>query len=114
MKLSTAKVLLPAEDSRPLALGMRNLTTKEDMDIRIQETIPEDMQQMVKDIFEVSTADAKRIAGDGLPSTVYEGFPDIQSHKLFQEYVTKIVIGEWPLEKFDEFVDRWYKAGETK
>ena len=74
MKLSTAKVLLPAEDSRPLALGMRNLTTKEDMDIRIQETIPEDMQQMVKDIFEVSTADAKRIAGDGLPSTVYEGF----------------------------------------
>ncbi len=105
------KVLLPAEDSRPLALGMRNLTTEEDMDIRIQETIPEDMQQMVKDIFEVSTADAKRIAGDGLPSTVYEGFPDIQSHKLFQEYVTKIVIGEWPLEKFDEFVDRWYKAG---
>ena len=63
MKLSTAKVLLPAEDSRPLALGMRNLTTEEDMDIRIQETIPEDMQQMVKDIFEVSTADAKRIAG---------------------------------------------------
>ncbi|MEC0207142.1 extracellular solute-binding protein [Paenibacillus lautus] len=105
------KVLLPAEDSRPLALGMRNLTTEEDMDIRIQETIPEDMQQMVKDIFEVSTADAKRIAGDGLPSTVYEGFPDIQSHKLFQEYVTKIVIGEWPLEKFDEFVDRWHKAG---
>ena len=22
-----------------------------------------------------------------------------------------MVIGEWPLEKFDEFVDRWYKAG---
>lgn len=105
------KVLLPPEDSRPLALGMRNLTTEEDMNIRIQETIPEDMQQMVKDIFKISTADAKRIAGDGLPSTVYEGYPDIQSHKLFQEYLTKIVIGEWPLEKFDEFVDRWYTSG---
>ncbi|WP_438349975.1 extracellular solute-binding protein [Paenibacillus sp. FA6] len=105
------KVILPPEDSRPIALGMRNLTTKEDMDIRIKETIPEDMQQMVQDVFTVSTADARRIAGDGLPNTVYEGFPDIQSHKLFQEYLTKIVIGEWPLEKFDEYVDRWNKAG---
>lgn len=105
------KVLLPAEDSRPLGLGMRNLTTKDDMDIRIKETIPENMQKMVSDIFVISTADARRIAGDGLPNTVYEGFPDIQSHKLFQEYLTKIVIGEWPIEKFDEFVDRWKKAG---
>lgn len=105
------KVLLPSEDNRPLALGMRNLTTKEDMDIRIKETIPENMQQMVFDMYVVSTADARRIAGDGLPNTVYEGFPDIQSHKLFQEYLTKIVIGEWPIEKFDEFVDRWMKAG---
>ncbi|MNI89620.1 hypothetical protein D3C73_1470420 [compost metagenome] len=46
-----------------------------------------------------------------MPNTVYEGYPDIQSHKLFQEYLTKIVIGEWPIEKFDEFVDRWKKAG---
>ncbi|WP_248923849.1 extracellular solute-binding protein [Paenibacillus hamazuiensis] len=105
------KVLLPPEDSRPLALGMRNLTTKEDMDVRIKETIPEDMQKMVQDIFAVNTADARRIAGDGLPSTVYDGFPDIQSHKLFQEYLAKIVIGDWPLEKFDEFVDRWNKSG---
>lgn len=105
------KVILPPEDSRPIALGMRNLTTKEDMDVRIKETIPEDMQKMVQDVFAVSTSDARRIAGDGLPNTVYEGFPDIQSHKLFQEYLTKIVIGEWPLEKFEEFVDRWNKAG---
>jgi putative aldouronate transport system substrate-binding protein len=105
------KVPLPPEDSRPLALGMRNLTTQEDMDLRIEQTFPEEMQQMVKDIFEVSTADARRIAGDGLPSTVYTGFPDIQSHKMFQEYLTKIVIGEWPIEKFDEFVERWYASG---
>ncbi|WP_010271646.1 extracellular solute-binding protein [Paenibacillus senegalensis] len=105
------KVLLPPADDRPLALGMKNLTTEEDMEIRIEETYDEDQQQMVKDIFTVSTADARRIAGDGLPSTVYEGFPDIQSHKLFQEYLTKIVIGELPIEKFDEFVERWKAAG---
>jgi putative aldouronate transport system substrate-binding protein len=108
------KTLLPPEDSRPIALGMRNLTTEEDMATRIKETIPEDMQQMVTDIFEVSKADARRIAGDGLPNTVYEGYPDIQSHKLFQEYLTKIVIGEWPIDKFDEFVERWNKAGGDK
>ena len=105
------KVLLPPTDETPIALGMKNLITKEDMGIRIEQTMEEYQKQMVKDIFEVSTADARRIAGDGLPSTVYEGFPDIQSHKLFQEYLTKIVIGEWPIEKFDEFVDRWNKSG---
>ncbi|WP_233530928.1 extracellular solute-binding protein [Paenibacillus alkalitolerans] len=105
------KKLLPPAEDKPIALGMRNFTTKEDMEDRIDQTVPEDMQQMVRDIFAVSTADAKRIAGDGLPSTVYEGFPDIQSHKLFQEYLTKIVIGEWPIDKFDEFVERWYQAG---
>lgn len=105
------KVLIPATDDTPIALGMRNLTTEEDMQVRIEEGFPEDQQQMVKDIFVVSTADARRIAGDGLPNTVYDGYPDIQSHKLFQEYLTKIVIGEWPIEKFDEFVDRWNKAG---
>lgn len=105
------KVLLPADDSRPLALGMRNLTTQEDMDLRIEQTFPEEMQQMVKDVFEISTADARRIAGDGMPSTVYAGYPDIQSHKLFQEYLTKIVIGEWEIDRFDEFVERWYASG---
>lgn len=105
------KVLLPATDETPLALGMKNLTTEEDMNKRIELTFPEENQQMIKDIFAVSTKDARRIAGDGLPSTVYEGYPDIQSHKLFQEYLAKIVIGEWPIEKFDEFVDRWNQAG---
>lgn len=105
------KVLLPSTDETPIALGMLNLTTKESMDARIEDSFPEDEQQMIKDIFEVSTEDARRIAGDGLPTTVYEGYPDIQSHKLFQEYLTNIVIGEWLLEKFDEFVERWEQAG---
>jgi len=105
------KVLIPATDDTPIALGMKNYTTQEDMDTRIETTIPKDRQQMVKDIFDVSTADARVIAGNGMPATVYSGYPDIQSHKLFQEYLSKIVIGEWPLEKFDEFVERWHDSG---
>ncbi|UOQ48603.1 extracellular solute-binding protein [Gracilibacillus caseinilyticus] len=105
------KVLLPATDETPLPLGMLNFQTEESMDIRIDNSFPEEDQQMIKDIFDVATADARRIAGDGLPSTVYQGYPDIQSHKLFQEYLTKIVIGEWPLDKFDEFVEKWKQSG---
>ncbi|UOQ84894.1 extracellular solute-binding protein [Gracilibacillus salinarum] len=105
------KVLLPATDETPLPLGMLNFQTEESMDLRIDNSFPEEDQQMIKDIFDVATADARRIAGDGLPSTVYQGYPDIQSHKLFQEYLTKIVIGEWPLDKFDEFVENWKQSG---
>ncbi|MFD1952851.1 extracellular solute-binding protein [Paenibacillus thailandensis] len=105
------KQLLPADDNKPIGLGMLNYNTKETMDERIEQTFPEDQVQMIKDIFETATADARRIAGDGMPASVYEGYPDIQSHKLFQEYLSKIVIGEWPIEKFDEFVDRWNKSG---
>lgn len=105
------KVILPPADNKPLALGMKNLTTAEDMNKRIEETYPEDQQQMVKDMFEVSTADARQIAGDGLPASVYEGFPDIQSHKLFQEVLTKIVIGELPIEAYDEYVKKWNASG---
>lgn len=105
------KVILPPADNKPIALGMKNLTTEEDMEKRIEETYPEDQQQMVKDMFKVSKADARQIAGDGLPASVYEGYPDIQSHKLFQETLTKIVIGELPIEAFDEYVAKWKASG---
>ncbi|ASA21567.1 extracellular solute-binding protein [Paenibacillus donghaensis] len=105
------KVIIPPADNKPLALGMKNLTTTDDMNKRIEETYPENQQQMVKDMFTVSTADARQIAGDGLPASVYEGYPDIQSHKLFQEVLTKIVIGEQPLEAYDEYVKKWNASG---
>jgi putative aldouronate transport system substrate-binding protein len=54
---------------------------------------------------------AKSIAGDGLPSNVYAGYADIQNHTLYQEVMTKIVIGEYPIEKFDDFVKEWYRTG---
>ncbi|MEC0176615.1 extracellular solute-binding protein [Paenibacillus favisporus] len=105
------KQLLPADDNRTIGLGMLNYNTKESMDVRIEQTFPADRVQMIKDVFATATADARRIAGDGMPVSAYEGYPDIQSHKLFQEYLSKIVIGEWPIEKFDEFVDKWKKSG---
>jgi len=53
----------------------------------------------------------KTIAGDGIASTVYDGYPDIKNKTLYVEYITKIIIGEYPISKFDEFVDKWNKSG---
>ncbi|MDP4098174.1 ABC transporter substrate-binding protein [Paenibacillus sp. P96] len=54
---------------------------------------------------------AKVIAGDGMPASVYDGFPDINNRTLYVEYATKIIIGQYPISKFDEFVDKWYQSG---
>jgi len=54
------------------------------------------------------------IAQDGMPNSVYDGYPDILALKLYQEYMTQIIIGEWPIEKFDEFVEKWYSTGGTE
>lgn len=50
-------------------------------------------------------------ASDGMSNAVYEGYPDIQNHTLYQEYITKIIIGTYEIEKFDEFVELWYAQG---
>ncbi len=54
---------------------------------------------------------AKVITGQILPESIYEGYPDIKSHKLYQEYVTQIILGTKPLEAFDEFVKTWNAQG---
>ncbi|MBA2938873.1 extracellular solute-binding protein [Paenibacillus sp. CGMCC 1.16610] len=54
---------------------------------------------------------AKTIAGDGIPASIYDGFPDINNRTLFIEYATKIILGQYPLSKFDEFVEKWNKTG---
>jgi putative aldouronate transport system substrate-binding protein len=54
---------------------------------------------------------AKVIAGDGLPASIYEGFPDINNRTLFVEYASKIILGQFPIDKFDEFVEKWNKSG---
>lgn len=53
----------------------------------------------------------KGIAGDGMPNSVYDGYPDIMNRTLYVEYASKIITGEYPIEKFDEFVEKWYASG---
>lgn len=53
----------------------------------------------------------KTYAGDGLPDSIYEDYPDIQNRTLYVEYASKIITGEYPIEKFDEFVDQWNRSG---
>ncbi|OPH49991.1 ABC transporter substrate-binding protein [Paenibacillus ferrarius] len=53
----------------------------------------------------------KVIAGDGMPASVYDGFADINNRTLYVEYATKIILGQYPISKFDEFVDKWNKSG---
>lgn len=51
------------------------------------------------------------IAGDGVPLSVYEGYTDIENDTLFREYASLIILGEYDIDRFDEFVDRWREAG---
>jgi len=53
----------------------------------------------------------KVIAGDGLPSSSYDSYPDLRNNTLWYEYATKIIIGTYPIDKFDEFIDKWNKSG---
>jgi len=53
----------------------------------------------------------KEIAGNGLPTSIYEGYHEIQNRSLYVQYASKIIIGEWPIEKFDEFVKKWNATG---
>lgn len=53
----------------------------------------------------------RQIAGDGIPNSIYEGYADIMNRTLYVEYASKIISGEWDIDKFDEFVEKWYASG---
>lgn len=53
----------------------------------------------------------KSFAGDGIPDSVYSDYPDIGNRTLYIEYATKIITGEYSIDKFDEFVEKWYSSG---
>lgn len=63
--------------------------------------------QNVKD----TQAYAKNVAGTGIPSSIYGEYEDIRNRTLYKEYASMIIIGEYPIEKFDEFVELWYEQG---
>lgn len=77
----------------------------------IEEYLKNATRQTIKAV-ELAEIDRSRpVAEDGLPATVYDGFPDISSRKLYQEYMSRIIIGELPIEAFDEFVKKWNETG---
>lgn len=107
--LDTAKQELIPLGSVAMTYEERNATNE-----IIKSTVPEEELFAYKQrdsILVENQKYGKIIAGDGMPANIYDGFPDIKAHKLYQEYMTKIIIGEWPLEKFDEFVEKWNKTG---
>lgn len=53
----------------------------------------------------------KTPAGDGIPSSIYTDYADINNRTLYVEYATKIITGEYSIDKFDEFVEKWYATG---
>jgi len=50
-------------------------------------------------------------AGMFVPTNIYDGYPDLKAHKLYQEYASRIIVGEWDIDRFDEFVELWYERG---
>ncbi len=75
--------------------------------------IPEDnIREQVMKLVEGTETTARRvIAGQGIPVSIYEDYPDIKAHQLYFEYAAKIIVGDWPLDKFDELVEKWNKSG---
>ena len=56
----------------------------------------------------------KSFAGDGMPESITSDYPDIANRTLYIEYATKIITGEYSIDKFDEFVEKWYATGGTE
>lgn len=86
-----------------------------DFNVKILKTVESDeskwaIEQDIRDIKDIQQY-VKDIAGDGMPASVYDNYPDIKNGKLWAEYATKIIIGEYPISKFDEFVQKWNASG---
>ena len=97
--------------SPDISLQSLLLTNQKQYENEQDKTLKPLIQQTINAIKDSQNEQGKAIAQNGMPSTVYDGFPDISSHKIYQEYMTKIVIGELPIEAFDEFVAKWNTAG---
>ncbi|WP_127580060.1 extracellular solute-binding protein [Paenibacillus koleovorans] len=105
----------PAKQETPLIVSVISdqASVLKALEFKMNAAAPEvkPLLQQTVDVFLANQPYGKEIAGDGLPASVYAGFPDIQSQTLYQEYMSKIILGEFPISKFDEFVDKWNKTG---
>lgn len=112
------KIILPLDKANmeliPVTRVVRDLETIERNISMQKENADESRMKIINAVERIAYGfqeNNKTIAGDGIPALIYEGYADIKSHTLYQEYMTKIIIGEWPIEKFDEFVELWYNQG---
>jgi putative aldouronate transport system substrate-binding protein len=111
-----AKQYLPYDQSKQqLALVPSKYWGTLDFNIKLaQESETPDtkwaIEQDIRDMKDLQPY-ARDIASDGMPDSVYDNYPDIKNNKLWQEYATKIIIGEYPISKFDEFVQKWNASG---
>ena len=71
------------------------------------------VSQSIENIQELQNY-VKDFAGDGISDSIYSDYPDIQNRTLYIEYATKIITGEYSIDKFDEFVEKWYATGGTE
>ncbi|WP_240416053.1 extracellular solute-binding protein [Paenibacillus periandrae] len=109
---------LPDEKSTQENLNIlapyKNLATLDFTSELVKDTTSDDRvwatNQTLRDLQEAQKY-AKIIAGDGLPASIYDGFADINNRTLYVEYATKIILGQYPISKFDEFVEKWNKSG---
>lgn len=58
-----------------------------------------------------SDAKVLSVPGTNLPQSIYNGYPDISTHKLYFSTMAKILIGEKDIDEFDDFVKKWYATG---
>ncbi len=86
---------------------------KSDIEVSLLTMEDQEMADRLKeDIFNIID-DAKviQIPGTNLPQSIYDGYPDIATHKLYFEYLAKIMLGTLDIDAWDEFVQRWYDTG---
>lgn len=112
------KVLIPSEKTTHENIIFESpIMTADDLYLAndfLRTSMSEDRVWVIDAAEEVQKAlqgQEKRIAGDGMPKSVYNDYPDLEQHTMYQEYIANIIIGTWPIEKFDEFVEIWYQSG---
>jgi putative aldouronate transport system substrate-binding protein len=111
------KEYLPEDKSRQerLALSVYDTVANEEIVVDMLEDIRSEengwaVDHSIRNVREIQQY-GRIIAGNNIPNTIYEDYEDIGARTLYVEYASKIISGEWPIEKFDEFVEKWYASG---
>ena len=75
----------------------------------------EDYVELAKEAYEITEQEGiSNQATAGIPELPHNGkFPDIEGYtpKLWQDYAVKIITGEYDVDKYDEFIEEYYKKG---